>query len=274
MVELDALLRDPQPLVDLARAAGRAAFEIYQSAHYETSYKPDRSPLTLADLRANEIIVAGLKRLTPQVPVVSEEMQVPPAAERAGWERLWLVDPLDGTKEFLERSGEFTINIALIENAEPILGVVHAPALDLTFCGGTKCGAFRELADGGRETLTVERYRGGTPRVVASRSHSGPRTEAFLARLGEHRRTNIGSSLKICLVATGNADLYARFAGTSEWDVAAAHAVVNAAGGTLTDLCGTPLRYNKASVRNPSFIVSAPGFPWERLVTDDDRARV
>lgn len=243
----------------IARTAGAAILEIYERADHGVQYKGDDSPLTHADLAAHDIISAGLNRLTPQLPVLSEESASIPWSVRREWTRYWLVDPLDGTKEFINRNGEFTVNIALIEHGLPVLGVVFAPVQDMLYGGATQLGAWKEKA-GQRErirTAPINEARGKL-RVVASRRHAGEELEAWLGRLQERfpdlELLSMGSSLKICLVAEGSADIYPRLAPTCEWDTAAAQAVLEAAGGLLTDTGFTPYRYNaKDELLNPHF---------------------
>lgn len=221
-------------------------------------HKADGSPLTQADLAAHQVIAQALARLTPGIPVVSEEDGAS-QVHRQHQGRFWLVDPLDGTKEFLARNGEFTVNIALIEDGHPVLGVVVAPALGLTYWGATGLGAFRQSS---QETeairVTSEQKRSGrTLRVLASKSHMDPETQAFLNRLGPHELMHAGSSLKFCRIAEGSADLYPRLSPTCEWDTAAGQAVLEAAGGCVLKLDGTPVRYGKPDVLNPHFVAAS-----------------
>jgi 3'(2'), 5'-bisphosphate nucleotidase len=251
-------------VVTIARRAGAAIMEIYAREDFGTTLKDDDSPLTLADRAAHESIVAGLRALHPSLPILSEEDVAASPAERAGWTRFWLVDPLDGTKEFIKRNGEFTVNIALIDGDRPVLGVVYAPALDLTYFAAEGKGAFKRTGEGAAEPITVSDYRTAGLRVVASRSHAGELMPRFLELAGNPECVSKGSSLKICLVADGTATLYPRFGPTMEWDVAAAHAVVAIAGGTVVDPDGNPLRYNKEDLHNPWFIVAGnPPYPWQ-----------
>lgn len=247
-----------QQLVQLARWAGAAIMQVYRHGVAGATSKADGSPLTLADLAAHRTIVAGLARLTPGIPVLSEEAAGIPYAERAAWEQYWLVDPLDGTREFIKRNGEFTVNIALIEQGVPILGVVYAPALQLGYHAARGAGAFVQHGELAAQPVHARsRAAGETLKVVASRSHRDARTEALLERLGEHQCISMGSSLKLCLVAEGAAHFYPRLGPTMEWDTAAAHAVVNEAGGRVCGLDGAELRYNKADLHNPEFFVLA-----------------
>ncbi|CAN5326627.1 3'(2'),5'-bisphosphate nucleotidase CysQ [soil metagenome] len=253
---------DPKILVDIARRAGQAIMEVYVQ-DFEVATKEDKSPLTLADQKANDIIVAGLQEHFPQIPIISEENKMVPYDERKYWSRFWLVDPLDGTKEFIKKNGEFTVNIAFIEQGCPVFGVVHIPATGVTYYGIVGEGSY--CIQPGHE----EHHMGKTPVfytqkehvvVVASRSHLTPETEGFVADLKANGQTveflSSGSSLKFCLVAEGKADVYPRFGPTMEWDTAAAHAVALGAGRHVYK-AGTaePLMYNKEDLLNPWFIV-------------------
>ncbi len=249
-------------VVSIARAAGAKILEVYAS-DFTVTAKDDKSPLTAADLAAHHTIVDGLKALTPDVPVLSEESASVPFAERGAWDRYWLVDPLDGTREFVKRNGEFTVNIALIDGDAPILGVVHVPVTGVTYYASVDAGAFRQDGDNTPYAITT-RTPPTPPVIVGSRSHAGASLAAFLDRLGEHQLVSVGSSLKLCLVAEGAADCYPRFGLTSEWDTAAAQCVAEVAGASVTDLDGNRLRYNrKDSLLNPHFIVSGdPAAAW------------
>lgn len=238
----------------IARAAGRAIMQIYAD-DFAVAHKDDRSPLTAADLAAHHAILDGLRALTPSLPVLSEESaEHAPWTERVGWTRYWLVDPLDGTREFVKRNGEFTVNIALIEHGEPALGVVYAPAVEEMYSAWRGGGAFAELRSDGKVELST-RSR-ATPLVVAgSRSHADPRMRTALDRIGAHELIALGSSLKFCRAAQGEVDLYVRYGPTSEWDTAAGQCVLEQAGGGVTRLDGTRLAYNtKASLLNPDFL--------------------
>jgi 3'(2'), 5'-bisphosphate nucleotidase len=243
----------------IARQAAAEILEVYASGDAGTTLKGDDSPLTQADLRAHRLIAAALGKLTPQIPMLSEEAADIPYAQRASWRRYWLVDPLDGTKEFLSRNGQFTVNIALIEDHIPALGVVHVPVTDTSYQGIIGTGAWVERAGHAVRPIRVSPSSASPVRVVGSRSHRGDSLDAFLARLGPHEMVPMGSSLKFCMVAEGAADVYPRLGPTSEWDTAAAHAVVTAAGGRVRTLEGTPLRYNMhEGILNPFFLVSGP----------------
>ena len=241
-------------LVSIARRAGEAIMEVYGTA-FAVEQKADQSPLTEADRRAHEVIVAGLQGLDPDTPVLSEESAQDDIAGRLGWQRYYLVDPLDGTKEFVKRNGEFTVNIALVEDHRAVAGAVHAPALGLDYWGAITLGAHRAAEGGPPEPVQVTRPANDPARVVGSRSHRGSSLERFLAGLPRHEMVPMGSSLKICLVATGDADVYPRLGPTSEWDTAAAQAILESAGGYMIDLKGQPLRYNtKKDLLNPYFL--------------------
>ena len=240
-------------LCTLARSAGSAILEVYRT-DFAVQLKEDRSPLTEADRRAHAIIRDGVAALSPRLPMLSEESPPEEVTDRRQWQRYWLVDPLDGTKEFLKRNGEFTVNIALVEDHRAMLGVVYAPALERLYYGALGVGAFRQDADGPAQPIRVRRPSPERPRVVGSRSHAGGELGAYLAKLGPHEIKPMGSSLKICLVAEGAADIYPRFGPTSEWDTAAAQAVLESAGGSMMDRDGQPLRYNKDQLLNPHFL--------------------
>lgn len=241
-------------IVDVARQAGAEILDVY-SQPFDVASKADASPLTQADLRAHKTIVKALATLTPGVPVLSEEASDIPFEERRQWQRYWLVDPLDGTKEFVSRNGEFTVNIALIEDHAPVLGVVHVPVKNTTYFGGAGA-AFKQAGSERPVAIHVQTPPATPLRVVGSRSHaSAGSLDEYLDKLGPHTLLSIGSSLKFCFVAEGAADFYPRFGPTSEWDTAAAHAVLEAAGGAVIDLQGAPLRYNtKAELLNPHFL--------------------
>lgn len=261
--DLHQLLHDT---VALAREAGRAVLGVYASS-FTVQAKEDASPLTEADLRSQEILLRGLQRLAPEVPVLSEEADAAPYAKRARWDWLWVVDPLDGTREFVQRNGEFTVNVALVHGNRPVLGVVHAPALQRDYYACDGCGAFRSTVDEAGRPLRVTLPAAQPVRVVGSRSHRGASLDAFLGRLGPHELVAVGSSLKFCLLAEGGADVYPRLGPTSEWDTAAGQCVLEQAGGQVVDLAGQPLRYNaRATLLNPHFIAFAdPRIDWRAL---------
>ena len=244
------------PVLDLAAKAGAAILTHYRS-DIEVRSKADASPVTAADEEAESIIIEGLRRLTPDIPIVSEEAfargEIPPTAPPC----FWLVDPLDGTKEFLKHNGEFTVNIALIEHKRPVLGVVAAPALSLAYAGAGP-GNAREWRNGTARAITVRKVPAQGLTVVASRSHGdSDALGRWLAGRNVVETRQAGSSLKFCLVAAGEADFYPRFGRTMEWDTAAGHALLAAAGGRVRTLAGEELRYGKAGFENPHFIASA-----------------
>ena len=243
----------------IARDAGDAILEIY-AGDFDVELKDDRSPLTAADKAAHQTIVAGLRRLEPALPVLSEESAPEVFADRRNWQTYWLVDPLDGTKEFIKRNGEFTVNIALIDNHAPVLGVVHAPVPDALYSGVVGSGAWLQRSGAQQQAIQVSVPAHAPVRVVGSRSHPSPALAAWLEQIGPHEIQSMGSSLKICLVAAGEADVYPRHGPTSEWDTAAAHAVLEAAGGSMMDMSGAPLRYNaRDGLLNPHFIACGDG---------------
>lgn len=254
-MDLKSLL---EPVVELAEAAGRAILEVY-STDFDVQSKDDASPLTQADLASHRHIVAGLKALTPDVPIISEESGLPEFEVRRRWSRYWLIDPLDGTREFVNRNGEFTVNIALVEAQRPILGIVHVPVQSKTYIGCRGVGAERREMGRRPAAIRVATSSGDPVRVVGSRSHRGDSLDAYLAALGPHEMVPMGSSLKFCVVAEGGADLYPRLGPTSEWDTAAAQAVVEQAGGAVVTLDGNPMKYNdKEPILNPHFFVIGP----------------
>lgn len=242
-------------VVAVAREAGQSILEVYDEAEPAVERKPDQSPQTAADLASHHVILNGLALLSPHWPVLSEESPAVPFVERMTWRHFWLVDPLDGTKEFLQRNGEFTVNIALMEDGAPILGVVYAPALDKLYFAARGAGAHkvdREITS----PIRVARAGKTLLRTLVSRSHGCPeeRLERFIHGAERCEFMVMGSSLKFCLVAEGAADFYPRLGLTMEWDTAAAHCILEEAGGSLTDLDGNPMKYNKPVLRNPGFL--------------------
>jgi len=247
-------------VIDLANTAGVKIMAIY--AHdFEVDYKDDSSPLTQADLASHHYIVDGLRELTPQIPVLSEESSEDEKRNRMSWQTYWLIDPLDGTKEFVKKNGEFTVNIALVNNHQPVFGVVYAPALDVTYWGDKSSGAFK--VDGDIEKAITVRPRPVNTAdwiVVGSRSHQSDEFKFFMKDYEDAEIVSMGSSLKLCFVAEGKADLYPRLGLTSEWDTAASQAVVEAAGGQVLAFPEMiPLGYNQNadSLLNPHFLVCA-----------------
>ena len=255
------------PLIDISRSAGDEILKIY-NAGFEIYAKEDLSPLTDADLASHNYIVAALEKLTPGWHLLSEESAAIDWQTRKSWARYWLIDPLDGTKEFIKRNGEFTVNIALIENHRAVLGVVHVPVTATTYYGAAAHGAFRIEDDGPAHAINTRRAPDSDVVVVGSRSHASPRLQQYLDAMGSHQLSSHGSSLKFCMVAEGKADLYPRMGLTSEWDTAAAQAVVEAAGGSVTRTDGGPLLYNcKETLLNPEFLVAGdPSRDWSQFV--------
>ena len=250
-------------VIAVARAAAAEILAIYQS-EFAVRHKDDRSPLTAADLAAHHCIVDGLRKLTPDIPVLSEESAGITTAQRRGWSTLWLVDPLDGTREFVKRNGEFTVNIALIEHGVTTYGVVQAPVTGALWHGGQRDGAFRRDGDGDDQALRVRAPATVPLRVAASRSHRDERTALFIERMGEIEPIGLGSSLKFCRLAEGGIDVYPRFGPTSEWDIAAAQAVLEGAGAAVLDLQGRPFRYNQRdTLLNGEFVaLGDTTLPW------------
>lgn len=252
--------------------AGKAILDVYNSNNFEIEHKADNSPLTLADRMAHETI---LLHLAPTgLPVLSEESKQTEYAERKSWDVFWMVDPLDGTKEFIKRNGEFTVNIALIENQTPTLGVIYAPATDVIYFGGTNLGAFKLTNASGysdpagdliTKATTLPCIRHSSIGIVGSRSHRNKETDAFIQGLKrkypDARIVSTGSSLKLCMIAEGEADVYPRFAPTCEWDTAAGQAIVQASGGRVIEAGSEkPVKYNKKEILNPWFIAMSKSF--------------
>lgn len=250
-IDLDALIKQ---LLPIARSAGDVIMAIYAGGSTEVQHKEDASPVTKADLAAHRVLAAQLAPLLPVCPVVSEE-DAGSQAFRQQSGRFWLIDPLDGTKEFIARNGEFTVNIALVVDGQSVLGVVYAPAIDAMYWGGLGLGAFRCVANE-KVAIKVSSGEAGSCRVVASKSHLNDETQSFIERLGAVSLIQAGSSLKFCRVAEGAADIYPRLAPTCEWDTAAAQAVLEGAGGAALDLDGQPLLYGKPNMLNASFIAT------------------
>ncbi len=259
-------------VIDLVRQAGAVILPHWRS-ELAVQAKADDSPVTAADMAAHRVLADGLRALDGAIPVLSEEDCELSLAERASWTRWWLVDPLDGTKEFIAGSEEFTVNVALIEAGKVRFGVVGIPASGRCYYGGEDLGAWRSEANGAAEPLRVRRQPAGAFTVVASRRHSSPAQELLLSRLGERfgelALANVGSSLKFCLLAEGAADCYPRLAPTSQWDTAAAQGVLEGAGGEVLDVSGAPLRYEaRESYLNPSFLALPKGVDWRESLIE------
>ena len=262
---------------EIAIAAGSEILDVYNSEQaIEVSTKQDDSPLTDADRRAHLLIVDRLSSLTPNIPLLSEESDAIDYSLRKSWQRYWLIDPLDGTKEFINRNGEFTVNIALIENGQSVAGVVHVPVTGISYFGGIGIGAWKQninqLDNEVQLIVSQAMQENSGVRIVASRRHLGEQLDALVEKIENHfgkaTLLSMGSSLKMCLLAEGSADIYPRMAPTSEWDTAAAHGILCAAGGEIVDLQFRPLRYNsKPELLNPFFIALADrAYPWKQLL--------
>lgn len=247
---------------ELAAQAADRILDIYQRG-FDVDTKCDGSPLTDADRAAHQVIVTGLAKLTPDIPTLSEESGSHVLDMRQDWEKFWLVDPLDGTREFVKRNDEFTVNIALIDGHRPVLGVVHLPVSGISYFACEGEGAFRCDPEGAERAIHARSYHGGAATIVTSRSHPGKDLADYLVRFersqGPFQALAMGSSIKLCLVAEGRADVYPRLGPTSEWDTAAAQCVVEAAGGRVVDSKNSPLTYNKPSILNPWFFAGGGG---------------
>jgi 3'(2'), 5'-bisphosphate nucleotidase len=258
-------------LVDISRRAGLKILEWYDGDMGITR-KSDDSPLTRADLASHDLISAELSSGWPDIPILSEESADIPWETRRNWQRYWLVDPLDGTKEFINRNGEFTVNIALISDHRPVMGVVHVPVTDTSYFGALGIGAWRQHDSTAATAIEVRRPAAEPPVIVGSRSHANPELTTQLERLGAFELTSMGSSLKFCRIAEGQADFYPRLGPTSEWDTAAAQAVVEAAGGQVVRVDASALAYNKKrAYLNPHFFVFGdPSRDWLKPFQDRD----
>lgn len=258
-----------QQVVDIAIDAGKEILAVY-AGEFEVERKGDGSPLTAADRRADALIHARLQRLAPHIPRLSEESALQPFAQRRAWRRFWLIDPLDGTKGFVQRNGEFTVNIALLEANRPVLGVVYAPLTGVAYYAAAAIGAFKREAKPPPTPIRVKKFNLDKAVMVVSRAHVGAAVAAYRARLAREvaqlEIAHMGSSMKICLVAEGSADVYPRLGPTSEWDTAAAQCILESAGGRLTTVGGQPLQYNKANILNPWFVAGGdPEFAWHQF---------
>jgi len=257
-------------LVSISQRAGQAILDIY-GRDFSVIEKSDHSPLTEADMASHHIICDALRELDPDTPILSEESTGITFAQRSSWQEYWLVDPLDGTKEFVNRNGEFTVNIALVLDHVPVMGVVHVPVTGESYFGAHGMGAFKQVPDGTISKIAARKPLGHPAVVVGSRSHANPVVEQRMQALAPYQLVSMGSSLKFCLVAEGKADFYPRLGLTSEWDTAAAQAVVEAAGGHVVTLQGSALRYNtRESLLNPEFLVYGDEqMDWTGLMAPD-----
>lgn len=253
-----------QQVIEIAKVAGNAILQVY-STDFSVIKKEDNSPLTQADLAAHQVIVAALSKLTPHIPILSEESEEIEYETRSEWRQYWLIDPLDGTREFIKRNGEFTVNIALIDEQKPVLGVVYAPVTELLYFSSSTHGAYKQEKSGTIIPIHTKSLDLKHPVIAGSRSHSDAKMQSFMKNLENISETtpeliSMGSSLKICLVAEGLADVYPRLGPTSEWDTAAAHCILREAGGDIVDIKGLSLRYNnKRSLLNPCFFAKSGG---------------
>lgn len=255
-------------VINIASLAAERILEVYKT-DFAVQDKADKSPLTAADMAAHNTICAGLADLTPTIPILSEESASIPYETRRQWRQYWLVDPLDGTREFIKRNGEFTVNIALIKEHRPILGVVYAPVTKHCYFATTGQGAYKQTPSNSADRIQSKTTSADNFIIAGSRSHATAQQARFIESLGKNiKLVTIGSSLKICLVAEGKIDIYPRFGPTSEWDTAAAHCIVDEAGGMLTDTTFKPLSYNrKESLLNPDFLVIADQkFNWGKYL--------
>jgi 3'(2'), 5'-bisphosphate nucleotidase len=258
-----------RPVYELAEQAGQAIVKLYNKDNANVNLKADNTPVTEADLVANRIIVEGLKKLTPNTPILSEEFAEVAFSERESWQQYWLIDPLDGTKEYIERTDEFTVNIALIDQHEPVLGVVLAPVKGIGYEACRGCGAFKRGTQGMYHFIQTRTRPEELLTITISRRH-GKRATELLQRFGDYEVLHRGSALKICLVAEGVADIYPRLGPTSEWDTAAGQCILEEAGGRLMDFQGQEIRYNtKASTLNPEFMaVGDYSYDWLALLNE------
>jgi len=264
MIKCESILNEVK---ELAIKAGEVILKIYDT-DFEVKQKEDNTPLTKADMAAHDIIEEGLLQLSPGVPVLSEESAHIDYKERKTWREYWLVDPLDGTKEFVKRNGEFTVNIAYIRDGYPVMGFIYAPVLRLTYYACQGKGAFMQQANKEIKQIHTRKMDLSNLVVAGSRSHAGSSLQRFMTQFENHEIISMGSSLKSCLVAQGDADIYPRFGPTSEWDTAAAQCIVEEAGGKLLNLHLERLRYNsKPSLLNPHFVVLGDtNFDWARFI--------
>jgi 3'(2'), 5'-bisphosphate nucleotidase len=254
-------------ILSIAKAAGVEILKFYGRSSGVT-LKADQSPLTLADQASHEYIVKRLSAFTPDIPVVSEESASVPPEELRSYERFWLVDPLDGTKEFLKGTGDFTVNIALVERRRPILGVVYVPTQDLAYYAACGQRAWKRVGSEAPREIKTRPARPESLCVVASKDHAGPQVEMMLQRMPGATLASMGSSLKFCLVAEGQADIYPRFVPTMEWDTAAADCILEVAGGGVYDLAGELLRYQKNALKNGSLVaIGDKNLNWRQFVS-------
>ena len=246
-----------QSVIDIANLAGDAIMSIYNT-DFDYELKDDNSPLSKADIASNQIIINELERMNPSYPILSEESSEIEFDERSQWDKYWLVDPLDGTKEFLKKNGEFTVNIAFIENNTPVFGVIRVPAKSVTYWGGSGIGSMKKIDGKEVEKINVSNIKSDKLKVISSRSHKNEILNLYLNKLGSVEEVNVGSSLKFCLLAEGKADFYPRLGPTSEWDTAAGEAILKFSGGYVLSDKGDKISYNSSeSLLNPNFLASS-----------------
>ncbi len=251
-------------IVSVAKLAGQKIMAVYESDEFNITQKSDNTPLTKADVAAHDVIIKGLSELEIQYPILSEESVKIPFTERSSWQTYWLVDPLDGTREFIKRNGEFTVNIALVSDHCPLLGVIYTPVKDVCYYACKSHGAFKQIGNQAPIRLHAKKKLTNCPTIAGSRSHQDDSLQRFLSNIGEHEIFAMGSSLKSCLVAEGEVDIYPRLGPTSEWDTGAAQCIVEEAGGAIIGTNGKALLYNtKDSLLNPDFlVVGDPSYNW------------
>jgi len=257
-----------QNICSICVAAADRIMEVY-ATDFSVEKKDDHSPLTTADLASHEAICTQLSELVPEYPILSEESANIPFSERKYWDRYWLIDPLDGTKEFIKKNGEFTVNIALIEQHKPILGVVHVPVTGISYFATAGQGAYKQCPGEQAKPIKVKASTTNNITIAGSRSHGNEKQQNFIKNLGVVEVIAIGSSLKFCLVAEGKVDIYPRFGPTSEWDSAAAQCIVEEAGGQVVDISFNQLKYNtKESLLNPEFLAIADNsYNWKKYLS-------
>jgi 3'(2'), 5'-bisphosphate nucleotidase len=253
-------------ITTIAKQAGKAILEEYHKKETPTDWKADDSPLTLADKKAHNVIVKELQQAFPTIPVLSEEGKTIAYNERKNWTQFWCVDPMDGTKEFIKKTGQFTVNIALIENGKPVMGVIYVPVMDLMYYAQNG-KAYKQESNKTPQHIQCREANKMAMAFVASKDHAGPKVKALTEQYKGAELLSMGSSLKFCLVAEGKADAYLRDVPTYEWDTAAAQAIVEAAGGRLCTLDGNPLAYNKENILNPEIITVGKGQVADELLS-------
>ena len=259
-----------EPSVKLAKRAGLGILDVYSRAgKFEVNTKSDNSPLTQADLISNEIITNGLQAFTPDIPIITEENELPAFQERRDWQRYWLIDPLDGTREFIQRSGEFTVNIALIEGNRPVIGVIYIPVSGVSYYALAGKGTFKLDNRGDVQQIHTRSWQASETKVLASRSRRLEEMRKKLSSIAEFDIKHIGSSLKFCRIADGIADFYPRLGDTSEWDTAAGQCILEEAGGKVVDMQGRPLVYNsRDSILNPHFMAVGDKVLLDTILTE------